>query len=40
MKSFVKVSKNLDTDLKIILLGHENNNVGRLNVDDRTAKSF
>jgi len=28
---FAKVSKNLDADLKIILLDHENNYVGRLN---------
>jgi len=34
------VSKNLDTDLKIILLDHENNNVERLTVDDRIAKNF
>jgi len=38
------VSKNLkiylDTDLKIILLDHENNYVKCLNIDDKAAKSF
>jgi len=30
----------LDTDLKIILLNHQNNHAERLNVDDNTAKNF
>jgi len=30
----------LDTDMKIILLDHQNNYVERLNIDDNTAKSF
>jgi len=36
----IEISKNLATDLKIILLDHQNNYVERLNVDDKVAKSF
>jgi len=34
------LSKNLDTDLKIILLGYENNYVGRLSIMSNAAKNF
>jgi len=36
------LSKNLAryTDLKVILLDHQNNYVERLNVNDKAAKSF
>jgi len=39
---FAEVSKSLalDTDLKIILLDHQNNYVERLSVDDNSAKSW
>jgi len=39
---FVEISKNLAqyTDLKIILLNHQNNYVERLNINDKVAKSF
>jgi len=35
---FPKVSKNLDTDLKIILLDYQNNYVERLSVADNAGK--
>jgi len=34
---FAEISKNLDTNLKIILLDHQNNYVS---IDDNTTKSF
>ena len=37
---FAEVPTNLNTNLKIILLGHQNNYVERLNVCDNAAKSF
>jgi len=38
--NFVEVFKNLATNLKIILLDHQNNYVRYLSVDDNAAKSF
>jgi len=35
----LKVSKNLDTDLKIILLDHQNKHVERLSVDDKHSSN-
>jgi len=35
---FAEISKNLDTDLKIILLNHQNNYVGNLRVMSNAAK--
>jgi len=37
---FAKVSKNLDIDMKIILLVHQNNYVGNLSMTNNTRKSF
>jgi len=39
-KHSAEVSKNLDTDLKIILLDHQNDYVECLSIDDNAAKTF
>jgi len=37
--NFAKISKNLDTDLKIILLAHQNNYIGNSSIMSNAAKS-
>jgi len=38
--NFIEISKNLNTDLKIILLNYQNNYVGILNMMSNAARNF